>query len=614
MIDFVEGSRSYEGSKERRSDMENSEDERWQTRMGSLKKKALNASCRFTHSLKKRGRRRVNFRIPSVSIEDVRDAEEEQAVHLFRRQLIDMALLPNQHDDYHTLLRFLKARKFDYEKATHMWADMLQWRKEFGADRILEDFKFEEIEGVLRYYPQGYHGVDKEGRPIYIERLGKAEPNKLMHITTVERYLKYHVQEFEKVLAEKFPACSIAAKRHIGSSTTILDVQGVGLKNFSKTARDLLLNIQKIDGDYYPETLHQMFIVNAGHGFKLLWNTVKGFLDPKTTSKIHVLGTKYQSRLLEAVDAGQLPEFLGGSCTCYYDGGCLRSNKGPWKDPVIIKLVQGVDAAYLMARKHACDGEKIVTPCTRLHCLKGIYSDTSAAESVSDVDIGSPVISGSFEYASAHKVGEVNHGEYQNCNELFFKVDKDIHVAQAGCQLSVKTSKAIKDLANAPTSALPNSFGNAAVDRHNIKDHLDEGKLHCFARMLTSFLVKVLSFLRTLRSRHDTSSENIHSLEALDLAHNKNSTAETIKKDYVTACMNRLQKVELMLNELSSKPAEIPPEKERMIMDLIDRIKSVEFDVPKTNKVLQATLMKQMELEATLEALKDSINRRRIFC
>lgn len=80
---------------------------------------------------------------------------------------------------------------------------------------------------MKKCYPHGFHGVDRYGRPLYIERIGMTDLDALQRVTTVERFAKYHVVEQEKTLNLRFPACSFAAKKHIASTTAVLDVRGV---------------------------------------------------------------------------------------------------------------------------------------------------------------------------------------------------------------------------------------------------------------------------------------------------------------------------------------------------------------------------------------------------
>ncbi|XP_024972309.1 phosphatidylinositol/phosphatidylcholine transfer protein SFH6-like isoform X2 [Cynara cardunculus var. scolymus] len=570
-----EGTSTYYECNEQNSDFEVSGEEK-RSKIGTLKKAAKNASSKIQHSLRKRSRKKNNNQV-SIPIEDVRDPEEVNAVASFRRMLVADELLPAKLDDYFTLLRFLKARNFDIEKSKHMWVSMLQWRKAFGTDSIFEDFDFKELNEVLQHYPQGYHGVDKEGRPIYIELLGQADPDKVMLVTTLERYVKYHVQGFERTTAIRFPACSVAAKRRITAGTTILDVQGMGLKNLTRSAIDVIKKLQQIDNDYYPETLGRMYIINAGPGFKMLWKAIQSFLDPKTRSKIHVLGHRYKSTLLEVIDSSELPEFLGGSCNCAEQGGCLQSDKGPWQDHNILQMVSSGKTKCSVQEISTLSREGITNDEDRSTVLKS--SEASAAESASEIEEIAPKGTKCITDPRLAPVSE----EYE----------KDIPVDRVVDErLKQETPLQESDI-----------MGGAQIATGRTRAHIWIS--------LMSFL-SLLTFIGTVGyqitnklgvSVSNLAKKTILLMSKPTLEAQSPLVSPPLETD-LSSAMEKLGELEAKVNSLQSRSVELPNDKEELLNAAVCRVDALEAELIATKKALHEALMKQDELLAFVDGQK----------
>ncbi|KAH8834211.1 CRAL-TRIO domain-containing protein [Flagelloscypha sp. PMI_526] len=256
---------------------------------------------------------------------------QAHALEKFKKELQEEGHFVQDRMDDATLLRFLRARKFDVALAKVMIIDCEKWRVEFGVEDLVKNFDFKEKVEVDKYYPQSYHKTDKDGRPVYIEQLGKLDIKALYAITTQERQLQRFVVEYQKFLEERLPACSKAVGHPIETSCTIMDLNGVGISSFY-SVKDYVMTASSITQNRYPECMGKFYIINAPYLFGTVWAIIKPWLDPVTVAKINILGSGYKETLLEQIPAENLPVELGGTCKC--QGGCSMSDPGPWNPNV----------------------------------------------------------------------------------------------------------------------------------------------------------------------------------------------------------------------------------------------------------------------------------------
>ncbi|XP_023670771.1 SEC14-like protein 5 isoform X1 [Paramormyrops kingsleyae] len=221
------------------------------------------------------------------------------------------------------ILRFLRARDFNLDKAREMLCQSLAWRKQYQVDYILETWR---PPGFLQEcYAGGWHFHDSDGRPLYILRLGQMDTKGLVKALGEEALLR-HVLSINEEGQKRCEENTKIFGRPITSWTCLVDLEGLNMRHLWRPGVKALLRIIEVVEANYPETLGRLLIVRAPRVFPVLWTLVSPFINDNTRQKFLVYsGNNYQGvgGLVDYIDKEIIPDFLGGDCMCTVPEGGL---------------------------------------------------------------------------------------------------------------------------------------------------------------------------------------------------------------------------------------------------------------------------------------------------
>ncbi|KAL1140341.1 hypothetical protein AAG570_000273, partial [Ranatra chinensis] len=223
-----------------------------------------------------------------------------------------------------TLLRFLRARDFNVEKARGLLLESLNWRKKHAVDKVLSEYITPQV--VLDYFPGGWHHHDKDGRPLYLLRLGQMDVKGLLKSIGEDGLLKLtmHVCEEGLRLTEE---ATLNEGKPISTWCLLVDLEGLNMRHLWRPGVRALLRIIEIVEANYPETLGRVLIIRAPRVFPILWTLVSTFIDDVTRTKfLFYGGNDYQEPggLIDYIPQEYVPDFLEGPCkTKVQEGGLV---------------------------------------------------------------------------------------------------------------------------------------------------------------------------------------------------------------------------------------------------------------------------------------------------
>ncbi|XP_056143219.1 SEC14-like protein 1 isoform X2 [Lampris incognitus] len=221
------------------------------------------------------------------------------------------------------VLRFLRAQDFNLDKARELLCQSLTWRKQHQVDFLLDSWEQPQL--LQDYYTGGWHHYDRDGRPLYILRLGQMDTKGLVRTLGEEALLRQVLSINEEGLRHCEENTRVFG-RPISCWTCLVDLEGLNMRHLWRPGVKALLRIIEVVEANYPETLGRLLILRAPRVFPVLWTLVSPFINENTRRKFLIYaGNDYQGPggLVDYIDKELIPDFLGGECMCEIPEGGL---------------------------------------------------------------------------------------------------------------------------------------------------------------------------------------------------------------------------------------------------------------------------------------------------
>jgi len=257
-----------------------------------------------------------NMSSPSFSISPSFDPlaslseKQREVLNQFRTKVQEIETSQEEKERYFndmSLLRYLRARDYHWEKSFKMIKDTIQYRREHQPESI----KISDVEVMARLGCLYVHGFDKKGRPIVIARPFKdtsSEPT-IMKL----RHLMFWIETGIRLMD---------ATKGVESFTLITDYRGFSRRNLETKTNMESLNYLI---NHCPERMGLSLFLDPPFLFWVGWKMMSPFLSQATHNKVKFLysttkdGKRVFPEMAEIIDDDQLEESFGGSSTYQYD-------------------------------------------------------------------------------------------------------------------------------------------------------------------------------------------------------------------------------------------------------------------------------------------------------